>query len=123
MAGQSSQNAFLTPTTRGLREALKKEGIEFSMPVLERKRETSSSEKLQSENSESKPVQAVDEIEEDEEEDEFLDTDEGASVWLESIGLDKKTVPLTGPQQSQNTTRGIPGNRQPTRVSGLYPGR
>lgn len=26
VAGQSSQNAFLTPTTRGLREALKKEG-------------------------------------------------------------------------------------------------
>lgn len=99
VAGQSSQNAFLTPTTRGLREALKKEGIEFSMPVLERKRETSSSEKLQSENSESKPVQAVDEIEEDEEEDEFLDTDEGASVWLESIGLDKKQFPSLDPNK------------------------
>lgn len=49
--------------------------------------------------SRSKPVQAVDEIEEDEEEDEFLDTDEGASVWLESIGLDKKQFPSLDPNK------------------------
>lgn len=48
--------------------------------------------------SRSKPVQAVDEIEE-EEEDEFLDTDEGASVWLESIGLDKKQFPSLDPNK------------------------
>lgn len=49
--------------------------------------------------SRSKPVQAVDEIEGDEEEDEFLDTDEGASVWLESIGLDKKQFPSLDPNK------------------------
>lgn len=49
--------------------------------------------------SRSKPVQAVDEIEEEEEEDEFLDTDEGASVWLESIGLDKKQFPSLDPNK------------------------
>ncbi|XP_061176544.1 protein downstream neighbor of son homolog [Saccostrea echinata] len=96
VAGQSSQNAFLTPTTRGLREALKNEGIEFSMPVLERKRESSSAEKSQSKDSEN---QSTHPAEDEDEEDEFLDTDEGASVWLESIGLDKKQFPSLDPNK------------------------
>ncbi|XP_048769188.2 protein downstream neighbor of son homolog [Ostrea edulis] len=92
VAGQSSHNALLTPTTRGLREALKNEGIDFNMPVLERKRESFSAEKSQGENSEAKAAQPV-----DEDDDEFLETDEGASIWLESIGLDKKQFPSLDP--------------------------
>ncbi|XP_062605339.1 protein downstream neighbor of son homolog [Saccostrea cucullata] len=95
VAGQSSQNAFLTPTTRGLREALKNEGIEFSMPVLERKRESSTAEKPQSQDSEQQVPPPADE----EDDDEFLDTDEGASVWLESIGLDKRQFPSLDPNK------------------------
>ena len=44
-----------------------------------------------------KPVPSVED--EDEVEDEFLDTDEGASVWLESIGLDKKQFPSLDPNK------------------------
>ncbi|KAK3098985.1 hypothetical protein FSP39_024959 [Pinctada imbricata] len=84
IAGQSAINAFLTPTTRGFREALKKEG-------------TPSSENGKEEDS-GKQVEEKDD-DKDEYDDEFLETDEGASVWLESIGLDKKYFPSLDPDK------------------------
>lgn len=35
----------------------------------------------------------------DEAEDDFLETDEGASVWLEELGLDKKSFPSLDPHR------------------------
>uniref|UniRef100_I3JBD2 Downstream neighbor of SON n=1 Tax=Oreochromis niloticus TaxID=8128 RepID=I3JBD2_ORENI len=41
LGGSSSITAFISPTTRGLREAMKAEGIEFSLPLLEEERRCS----------------------------------------------------------------------------------
>ena len=38
-------------------------------------------------------------VDDDEDDDDFLGTDEGASVWLESIGLDKKHFPSLDPNK------------------------
>ncbi|XP_061669333.1 protein downstream neighbor of son homolog isoform X2 [Syngnathoides biaculeatus] len=38
LGGSSSINALISPTTRGLREAMRTEGIEFSVPLMEQER-------------------------------------------------------------------------------------
>ncbi|XP_052829120.1 protein downstream neighbor of Son isoform X2 [Octopus bimaculoides] len=141
----STLSAVLTPTTRGLREALKKEGIEFKMPCNPKGTERTSLESedsnisggpvsrnssISSHNSSvdddgdddgdidgeadlfeeqenivpssdpeelKRNFQSNGEIEE-EEEDGFI-ADEGAAVWLESIGLDKKNFPSLNPNK------------------------
>lgn len=40
-----------------------------------------------------------DPVDDDEEEDDCFETDEGASGWLESIGLDKKEFPTLDPRK------------------------
>ncbi|CAI9734255.1 Hypothetical predicted protein [Octopus vulgaris] len=142
----STLSAVLTPTTRGLREALKKEGIEFKMPCNPKGTERTSLESedsnisggpvsrnssIGSHNSSAadddgdidgevdlfeeqentvpssnpeelkqnfQPNEEIEEEEEAEEEDGFI-ADEGAAVWLESIGLDKKNFPSLNPNQ------------------------
>ncbi|ESO88901.1 hypothetical protein LOTGIDRAFT_106337, partial [Lottia gigantea] len=82
IAGNSTITALLSPTTRGFREALKLEGIEYSMPILEKKK-----------------MNIEGETTEDDGGEDCLDTDEGASVWLESMGLDKKQFPSLDPNK------------------------
>ncbi|XP_050394290.1 protein downstream neighbor of Son [Patella vulgata] len=95
VAGINSISALLTPTTRGFREALKTEGIEFKMPLLEKKKSSLEDEdtELETTNTENtKPCGSIDD-------EDALDTDEGASVWLESLGLDKKQFPSLDPNK------------------------
>ncbi|KAM3850281.1 protein downstream neighbor of son homolog [Diretmus argenteus] len=99
LAGSSSITALLSPTTRGLREAIKAEGIEFTLPLVEgrrrRSRETQNSTVHQGEEEEeeeeeeekkgeesSDPKEGDDEDEEEEEEDE-----DGGLSWLKEMGI------------------------------------
>uniref|UniRef100_T1GBF9 Uncharacterized protein n=1 Tax=Megaselia scalaris TaxID=36166 RepID=T1GBF9_MEGSC len=64
IGGKVEMNAMLTPTSRGLRNALKQEGIDF--------------------NGEETSENAIDDFEDDEEEED--------EEWLESLGVDKKQI-------------------------------
>lgn len=100
ISGQTTLNALLSPTTRGMRESLKGEGISFTMPLLDR-RKSSVHQDMESEkpedNGDQRPPQPCQNVDDDE--DDMIDTDEGASVWLESIGLDKKQFPSLDPNK------------------------
>uniref|UniRef100_A0A672LJ85 DNA replication fork stabilization factor DONSON n=1 Tax=Sinocyclocheilus grahami TaxID=75366 RepID=A0A672LJ85_SINGR len=73
LSGAKGISALLSPTTRGLREAMKAEGIEFSLPLLEERRK--SKELASSQLSES----------EDDEDD-----DDGGFSWLKEMGVQDK---------------------------------
>ncbi|KAL5010623.1 hypothetical protein ScPMuIL_012928 [Solemya velum] len=100
--GYPGPNALLTPTTRGLRESLKTEGIEFTLPLLEFRKQVNTGESPLPESKKEPQLDLKDkkstDVGEDIEED-FLDTDEGASVWLEELGLDKKSFPSLDPHR------------------------
>uniref|UniRef100_H3AE63 DNA replication fork stabilization factor DONSON n=1 Tax=Latimeria chalumnae TaxID=7897 RepID=H3AE63_LATCH len=81
VAGSDVITAVMSPTTRGLREAMRIEGIEFSLPLVEEARSSRKQkmkETLQDEGEEQK------EFESDEDED-----DEGFS-WLQEMGVQDK---------------------------------
>lgn len=73
LAGSSVITALISPTTRGLREAMRNEGIEFSLPLLE---ESGHKKKVREPSLEYEEEQAA--SEEDEEE---------SLSWLEEIGV------------------------------------
>ncbi|XP_027271399.1 protein downstream neighbor of Son isoform X1 [Cricetulus griseus] len=73
LAGSEVITALISPTTRGLREAMKNEGIEFSLPLLE---ESGHKRKVREATLECEEEQAV--SDEDEEE---------SFSWLEEIGV------------------------------------
>ncbi|XP_040606416.1 protein downstream neighbor of Son [Mesocricetus auratus] len=73
LAGSDVVTAVISPTTRGLREAMKNEGIEFSLPLLE---ESGHKRKTREANLECEEEQAA--SDEDEEE---------SFSWLEEIGV------------------------------------
>ncbi|KAM4601941.1 protein downstream neighbor of son homolog [Polymixia lowei] len=102
LGGSGSITALLSPTTRGLREAMKAEGIEFSLPLLEERRksrEQHSSTTHQGEDEEEetecsdlkegKNCRDVHEGEEELEEDDDDDEDGGFS-WLKEMGVQDK---------------------------------
>uniref|UniRef100_A0A8C3GRZ3 DNA replication fork stabilization factor DONSON n=1 Tax=Corvus moneduloides TaxID=1196302 RepID=A0A8C3GRZ3_CORMO len=66
LAGSSVPTAAIAPTTRGLREAMRSEGIEFSLPLLEESRTR------KQKNSEETPSD---------------DDDDGSFSWLEEMGV------------------------------------
>lgn len=81
IGGRSEMHAFLTPTSRGLRDLLKKADIEFTMPLKTTKLNTENSEVLE---------KTEDPTEEDDEEDDLE-----PEKWLQSLGVDKKDIRLT----------------------------
>ncbi|OWF42711.1 protein downstream neighbor of son homolog [Mizuhopecten yessoensis] len=99
VAGQTNLSALITPTTRGMRQSLKGEDISFTLPVLEHRKNCINPEK----GSEVRKKQGTQTKKAEQpyldDEDEMIDTDEGASVWLESIGLDKKHFPSLEPNK------------------------
>ncbi|XP_066517280.1 protein downstream neighbor of son homolog [Hoplias malabaricus] len=95
LSGAKGMTALLSPTTRGLREAMKADGIEFSLPLLEEKRK--SKERCSSQLSNNS--QQTDENElssagtsqhSDKEEEENDDEDDGGLSWLQDMGLQDK---------------------------------
>lgn len=85
IAGSDVITAVMSPTTRGLREAMKNEGIEFSLPLLENdpNRKQKSSETSQPDEKETGNASEGEEIP--------LDSDDDESfLWLEEMGVENK---------------------------------
>ncbi|XP_066275530.1 protein downstream neighbor of Son-like [Branchiostoma lanceolatum] len=109
IGGAKALGALLTPTSRGLREALENEGVIYKMPLAAKQPVPSggpgSSRKLstdvqQEENgSEPCPVKRDDMSDDDDDDDDITIDDSGASCWLESMGLDKSSFPELDPRK------------------------
>ncbi|NWV05575.1 DONS protein, partial [Ptilonorhynchus violaceus] len=91
LAGSDVPTAAIAPTTRGLREAMRSEGIEFSLPLLEESRtrkQKSSEENLEAETTDSlrggRSVEGADEPAPSD------DDDDGSFSWLEEMGVQDK---------------------------------
>nr|XP_055062207.1 protein downstream neighbor of son homolog [Misgurnus anguillicaudatus] len=95
--GSKNISALMTPTTRGLREAMKTEGIEFTLPLLEDKKKSKDSSEV-SEGSRQAggedPLRSCDDVKSDHSEDEDVGDDEidddGGFSWLKEMGVQDK---------------------------------
>lgn len=91
VAGIPDLHALVTPTTRGLRQALKEEGIQYSMPLCVNQEQMDETLDGASQS----PVEAKAEVQVDDPvEDEPLE-------WLESLGLSQANFPSLNPKKSQ----------------------
>ncbi|CAN8197093.1 unnamed protein product [Coccothraustes coccothraustes] len=91
LAGSAQPTAAIAPTTRGLRQAMRAEGIEFSMPLLEESRarkQKNSEESLETETAEG--LGAGSSVEEAGEPAPSDDDDDGNFSWLEEMGVQGK---------------------------------
>ncbi|KAL2102800.1 hypothetical protein ACEWY4_001968 [Coilia grayii] len=95
LSGAPGLTALLSPTTRGLREAMKAEGIEFTMPLLEDKRRSKEHTEAgkPTEGEESHCAESGEHSDQDvgkgeEEEDE--DDEDGGFSWLKEMGVQDK---------------------------------
>ncbi|XP_030580418.1 protein downstream neighbor of son homolog [Archocentrus centrarchus] len=98
--GSSSITALISPTTRGLREAMKAEGIEFSLPLLEEQRKSKDPQNLtisrEDEHKEQEEVcselnEAANYLTADGEEHDVYNRDEdGSFSWLKEMGVQDK---------------------------------
>ncbi|KAL9968286.1 hypothetical protein ACROYT_G026640 [Oculina patagonica] len=103
-----SVQVLITPTTKGFRDALRNEGIHFTMPHLEDRGKKEPGSESQDDDSDDE-----DDLEPaDDSDDEHGDKRE----WLESMGLDKEQFPLLKPKavtpHQRNNLRTI--DQQPT---------
>ncbi|NWH39519.1 DONS protein, partial [Chloropsis hardwickii] len=88
LAGSAEPSAAVAPTTRGLREAMRSEGIEFSLPLLEEsraRRQKSSEEGSETERADGLGVEDVGEPAPSDDDD-----DDGSFSWLEEMGVQDK---------------------------------
>eukprot|EP00057_Strongylocentrotus_purpuratus_P014613 XP_011669087.1 PREDICTED: protein downstream neighbor of son homolog isoform X1 [Strongylocentrotus purpuratus] len=119
IAATPTMHALMTPTTRGLREALKTEGISYTMPLhqeapspVETETTTATAGQQQKATEESCPEGEIEEqsevnqeddqikkeiAEEEEEVEDILRSPTKASSWLQSMGLDKTNFPSLEP--------------------------
>ncbi|XP_077426571.1 protein downstream neighbor of son homolog isoform X3 [Vanacampus margaritifer] len=93
LASSGSINALVSPTTRGLREAMKAEGIKFSLPLVEerttsREQQNHCDEERQQKNCDHKDDEYCSD---DREADDDDDADGGGSLsWLKEMGVQDK---------------------------------
>ncbi|XP_045196207.2 protein downstream neighbor of Son-like [Mercenaria mercenaria] len=90
---------MVTPTTRGFRELLENEGIEFKLPVSNKSQSPDGKETTSRKNDDSKGMNVDNPEDIDEDPDDILDADDAAHGWLESMGLDKKQFPSLDPKK------------------------
>ncbi|KAM9334184.1 protein downstream neighbor of son homolog [Symphorus nematophorus] len=102
LGGSSSISALISPTTRGLREAMKAEGIEFSLPLVEERRKSREPQNLTvhqgDEEEQKEKVQECCELKEgeecaagdEEENDGYNDDEDGDFSWLKEMGVQDK---------------------------------
>ncbi|KAL3045747.1 hypothetical protein OYC64_013911 [Pagothenia borchgrevinki] len=91
VGGSGSITALISPTTRGLRESMKAEGIEFSLPLVEDRRKSREQQKHPDEEEEEQECSELKEAEErDGEKDEDNDDEDGSFSWLKEIGVQDK---------------------------------
>ncbi|NXH19455.1 DONS protein, partial [Bucco capensis] len=90
LAGSDVMTAVIAPTTRGLREAMRSEGIEFSLPLVEESRNRK--QKNSEVNLETEVANSLEVCNstEDGEEPAPSDDDEESFSWLEEIGVQDK---------------------------------
>ncbi|NXT63106.1 DONS protein, partial [Chaetops frenatus] len=91
LAGSAVPSATIVPTTRGLREAMRSEGIEFSLPLLEESRtrkQKNSEEGL--ETGAADGLAAGGSVEDVGEPAPSDDDDDGSFSWLEEMGVQDK---------------------------------
>ncbi|KAG0713269.1 Protein downstream neighbor of Son [Chionoecetes opilio] len=89
VAGCSQAHALITPTTRGLREAMRAEDIEFTMPLHHEEEEEEDQEEEEEEEKEEKEVER-----EEEEQGE-------ATSWLEDLGVETSLFPNLNPNRAK----------------------
>ncbi|XP_074662071.1 protein downstream neighbor of son homolog [Tubulanus polymorphus] len=96
--GSRSINAVITPTTKGIREALQNEDVEFTMPLRQKENQPQSSES-ESSDTDKQTISKNEEdgCEDDDDEDDAFTTDEGASSWLQEMGLNNRDFPELNP--------------------------
>ncbi|XP_041637498.1 protein downstream neighbor of son homolog [Cheilinus undulatus] len=99
LGGSGSITALISPTTRGLREAMKAEGIEFSLPLVDERRKSREQNVHQEDEEEQEKLQESSELKEVEEckpaeEKEGCryddDDDDGSFSWLKEMGVQDK---------------------------------
>ncbi|KAJ8283127.1 hypothetical protein COCON_G00056460 [Conger conger] len=96
LGGADSITAVLSPTTRGLREAMRAEGIEFTLPLLEEKKKCRDQSSPQSQPGEHTTEPKELRMAEDEEEeaygqdDDDDDDEDGGFSWLKEMGVQDK---------------------------------
>ncbi|TKS66144.1 Protein downstream neighbor of son -like protein [Collichthys lucidus] len=94
--GNSSKiSALIAPTTRGFREAMKAEGIEFSLPLVEERRKSREQQNMTEEEEEQREkAQECSELKEDgdcqEGDDGENDDEDGSFSWLKEMGVQDK---------------------------------
>ncbi|XP_059184139.1 protein downstream neighbor of son homolog [Centropristis striata] len=90
LGGSSSITALISPTTRGLREAMKAEGIEFSLPLVEERRKSRTGH----EGEEEEPKKNMQECSDDCQPGDDGDNDDNDDVdgfsWLKEMGIQDK---------------------------------
>ncbi|KAG7463627.1 hypothetical protein MATL_G00178640 [Megalops atlanticus] len=89
LSGSKGITAVLSPTTRGLREAMRAEGIEFTLPLLEEKRKSKDQGSTQhhTEEEEQQLTETNDHKEAEEDDD---DDEDGGFSWLKEMGVQDK---------------------------------
>lgn len=92
VAGMADLHALLTPTTRGLRQALRDEGITFTMPLC--------TSQEQMDETMDGASQTPSEVKSEGSDDNVLE-DEPVSSWLESLGLSQADFPSLNPTKNK----------------------
>ncbi|KAK7162292.1 hypothetical protein R3I94_004827 [Phoxinus phoxinus] len=91
LSGSKGITALLSPTTRGLREAMRTEGIEFSLPLLEERRKSKDlGESVHQAGGEEPASSAVLSEHSENEEDDDDEDDDGGFSWLKEMGVQDK---------------------------------
>ncbi|XP_017313394.1 protein downstream neighbor of son homolog [Ictalurus punctatus] len=98
LSGAKGITALLSPTTRGLREAMKADGIEFSLPLLEEKRKSkennsshlNANSQLTDLDEESSTLTSEYSDKEEEQEDMQEEDDDECFSWLKEMGVQDK---------------------------------
>ncbi|XP_056345871.1 protein downstream neighbor of Son [Oenanthe melanoleuca] len=88
LAGSAVPTAAIAPTTRGLRDAMRSEGIEFSLPLLEESR--TRKQKNSEESLETETPGGGSSVEDAGEAAPSDDDDDGSFSWLEEMGVQDK---------------------------------
>ncbi|KAF3706404.1 Protein downstream neighbor of son -like protein [Channa argus] len=97
IGGSSRITALISPTTRGLREAMKAEGIEFSLPLVEERRRSKDQQYLTQGEDEKQKSEECSELKQcvecdgDEEvHDGYNDDEDSSFSWLKEMGVQDK---------------------------------
>lgn len=104
ICGLSEIHALVTPTTRGFRQSLKQEEIEYSMPLRKDSKRRSDMSDPDSKTADvmSNTVDCQQEIEKHEGEEED-DDDETQDAWLESLGVENSEIKKINHSQARMT--------------------